>query len=79
MPASSTGQYADSNLPILRRHHEARADDPKIGSAVGTIHLRLPLVRRNRYKGSKAGDLGVRPLCTVPIPTMAPYSPAALS
>src|ERR1700722_18427383 len=51
-PASSTERYADPNLPLLRRHHEACPDDPKIGSAVGTVHLRLPFVRRNRFRGS---------------------------
>ena len=72
MPASGTGQYADPNLPLLRRHHEARPDDPKTWSAVGTVHLRLPFVRRDRYKGSKAGDLGVCRLRIVPIPKIAP-------
>jgi len=79
MPTASAGQHADPGMSLLRRYHEAPPDDPKIWSAFGTVHLRLPFLRRDRNKGSKAGDLGVRPLCTVPIPTIAPYSPAALS
>jgi hypothetical protein len=79
MPTASTGQHADPGMSLLRRYHEAPPDDPKTWSAFGTVHLRLPFLRRDRDKGSKAGDLGVRQLRTVPIPTIAPNSPAALS
>ena len=79
MPIASTGYHADPGMSVLRRYYETRSDDPKIGSAFGTVHLRLPFLRRDRYKGSKAGDLGVCHLRTVPILTIAPNSPAALS
>ena len=58
-PSLVPDNHADPDMPILRRYYEARSDDPKIGSAFGTVHLRLPFLRRDRCKGSKAGDLGV--------------------
>jgi hypothetical protein len=67
MPSSSTGQYADPNMPLLRRYHEAPPDDPQTWSAFGTAHFRLPVLRRDR---SKAAEVGVRQLRTVPIPTI---------
>jgi len=50
MPAASTGQHAGPSMPLLRRHHAAPPDDPKTWSAFGTVHLRLPFLRRGRYK-----------------------------
>jgi hypothetical protein len=52
MPAASTGQHAAPNMPLLRRHHAARPDDPQTWSASGTVHLRLPFLRTGRDKGS---------------------------
>ena len=65
MPTASTGQHADPGMSVLRRYHEAPPNDPKTWSAFGTVHIRLPFLRRDRDKGSKAGDLGVRQLRTV--------------
>src|ERR1700684_2597389 len=53
MPTASAGQHADPVMSLLRRYHEAPPDDPKIWSAFGTVHLRLPFLRRDRNKGSK--------------------------
>jgi len=52
MLASSTGQHAGLNMPLLRRHHAGPPDDPKTWSAFATIHLRLPFLRTGRNKGS---------------------------
>ena len=39
--------------PSLRRHPETPQDDPKTWGAFGTVHLRLPFLRRGRYKEAK--------------------------
>jgi hypothetical protein len=52
MPAANTGQRADPNMPLLRRHYAAPPDDPKTWDAFGTVHLRLPFLRTGRNKGS---------------------------
>ena len=53
MLAASTGQHDDTSMPLLRRSHETSQDDPKIWGAFGTVHLRLPFLRRGRYKEAK--------------------------
>jgi hypothetical protein len=60
MPAASTGQHADPNMPLLRRHHAAPPYDPKTWSAFGTVHLRLSFLRIGRIKGSSQAR-GMRP------------------
>jgi hypothetical protein len=55
MLAASTGQHDDTSMPLLRRNHETPQDDPKIWGAFGTVHLRLPFLRRGR----SAGDVRV--------------------
>ncbi len=55
MPAAGTGQYAGPRMPLLRRHHEARPDDPKTRSALGAVHFCLPLLRAGRLQRKVIG------------------------